>query len=882
MAGLPSGNVTLLFSDIEGSTLLLSRLGESYAEALDQHRQVLRDAWSTYGGAELGTEGDSFFVAFPTADGAVLAAAQAQRGLVATQWPAGEQLKVRMGIHTGVPTPRHGGYVGMDVHRAARIAGAAHGGQVLISQATAHLVETRLPVSIGLRDLGKHRLKDIAGDERLFQLTIEGLRSDFGTLKTLGASASLPRFATRLVGRGPELVELTALVSKPHVRLVTLTGPGGAGKTRLAVSLAAGLADAFPDGVYFVPLAMATTAESMWTSIAEVMDIPAQGRALPDFFTHVAHRSALFVLDNLEQLSSADDVVARLLDEAPDVVVVATSRRPLHVDGEYEHPVPPLSLPENADRINEDALRTSGAVRMFVEQARMVRHDFALTPDNVADVLAICSRVDGLPLAIELVAARTKMLSPRALLDRLGRALDMASDNRQRPRRQRTLREAINWSHDLLAPDQQVFFRRLGVFAGSADMNALASVAGEQDGGIDVFEQVAGLADASLVTVIEDDLGEPRLELLETIRTFALDTLREAGEFDEIGRAHAQHYLSIVERLHAEYETGLGDQVLEAGRRFAIEHDNVRAALGWALAPPSDEDALSNRTSIGLQLCAEAGRLWSHVGYLAEGRQWLERAISIGGPDSPELAQCLCWLAGVRILTGDLESSDDAASEALGVSRRIDYKHGIVWALRFQGFVAYRRGDLSAARRIIEEEMKVSRDVGDEVSHAESLTDLARVELAAGRFEHALTLLEQAVEIDNHRGSEYDAICHRVLMSPALRSTGQVHKAHELLLGLVPQMLRLGHPAMVAALAEELSVVLAELGHHREAIRLAAATTALRAQSETMPAPQHHAEIEKFLQETRTVLDQESWAQCYESGFKTPVEDVLHALVSDN
>jgi len=393
---------------------------------------------------------------------------------------------------------------------------------------------------------------------------------------------------------------------------------------------------------------------------------------------------------------------------------------------------------------------------------------------------------------------------------------------------------------------------------------------------------VSGLADTSLVAVSEDDLGEPRLELLETIRTFALDKLTQAGEFDEIGRAHARHYMSVVEGLHAEYETGLGDQVLEASRRFVIEHDNVRAALGWALELRRDEEAFSSRTSIGLALCAEAGRLWIHVGYLAEGRRWLERAISIGFPDSPELAQSLCWLAGMRITTGDLESGDDLASKALGVSRRIDYKHGMVWALRFQGFVAYRRGDLSAARRIIEEEMKVSRDVGDEVSHSESLTGLARVELAAGRFERALAILEDAVEIDNRRGSEYDAICHRVLMSPALRHTGQFHEAHELLLELVPQMLRLGEPAMVAALAEELSVVLAELGHHRDAIRLAAATAALRAQSETTPAPQHHAEIEKFLQETRTVLDQGTWAQCYESGFKTPVGDVLHALVRDD
>ncbi len=317
MTDLPSGTVSLLFSDIEGSTALLSRLGPAYAQALDAQRQVLRKAWVAYGGTELGTEGDSFFVVFPTAAGAVAAATQAQRQLADYPWPSGEKVRVRMGVHTGNPSPHDGGYVGMDVHRAARIAGAAHGGQVVVSAATAELVRGCLPDQAHLRDLGSHQLKDIAVPEHLFQLTVGGLQSEFAQLKTLGTAASLPRPATPLVGRGWELVELTELFGSPDVRLVTLTGPGGSGKTRLAIALAQQLTERFPDGVYFVPLVAVTTADVMWTTIAESLDVPPEGKAPPGFFEHVAHRSALSVLDNLEQIDGADEVVTELMAVAP-------------------------------------------------------------------------------------------------------------------------------------------------------------------------------------------------------------------------------------------------------------------------------------------------------------------------------------------------------------------------------------------------------------------------------------------------------------------------------------------------------------------------------------------------------------------------------------
>jgi class 3 adenylate cyclase len=331
MAELPTGTVTMLFSDIEGSTLLLSRLGLAYTEALDAQRKVLRKVWAANGGTEMGTEGDSFFVVFATAQDAVVAATQAQRELAGYQWPAGEPIRVRMGIHTGSPTVHDDGYVGMDVHRAARIASAAHGGQVVMSSATAELVNGTLDTGVWVRDLGSHQVKDIPNAERLFQLTVDGLQTDYPALKSLGAASSLPVPTTPLMGRDGELAELTSLLSLPGVRLVTLTGSGGSGKTRLAIAAAQGLVEAFPDGVYFVPLATVTTPEVMWTTIAERLDVPPEGRMLPRFIEHIAHRAALLVLDNLEQLPGADGVVAELIAAAPKLVVIATSTSDAHI-----------------------------------------------------------------------------------------------------------------------------------------------------------------------------------------------------------------------------------------------------------------------------------------------------------------------------------------------------------------------------------------------------------------------------------------------------------------------------------------------------------------------------------------------------------------------
>src|SRR5712692_10483668 len=424
MRVLPTGTITMLFSDIEGSTGLLGRLGDRYGEALSAQRALLRAAFAASRGHEMGTEGDSFFVVFESAGEAARCCVAAQRALSGHAWPGGVAVRVRMGLHSGEPARHEDGYIGLDVHRAARIAAAAHGGQVILSEATRLLVQSRLPVGVSVRDLGFHRLKDIEAPERIYQLAAAGLQQQFPPLKSLGAPASLPVPLTPLVGRDADLGQLRAALAGPGVRLVTLTGTGGVGKTRLALAAASSLGNAFQHGVFFVALAAVSTADVMWKTIADSLDVVGDKSAADAVTGHLRDRQALLVLDNLEQLDGAAGVVATLLAAAPRLVVLATSRRPLHLQGEHELPVPPLEIPRGA-RVEEVA--ACGAAQLFVQQAELVRPGFALTPANAADIAAITGRLDGLPLAIELAASRVKLLPPRALRARLGESLGLAA-----------------------------------------------------------------------------------------------------------------------------------------------------------------------------------------------------------------------------------------------------------------------------------------------------------------------------------------------------------------------------------------------------------------------------------------------------------------------
>ena len=875
MRELPSGTVSMLFSDIEGSTLMLSRLGRRYTDALDGHRDVLRSAWAAHGGTEMGTEGDSFFVVFPTAEGAVHAAVQAQRGLETHTWPGDERVRVRMGIHTGSPQVHHDDYVGMDVHRAARIASSAHGGQAVLSSVSAQLARDTLPDGVGLKDLGSHRLKDILEPERLFQLTVDGLQNDFPALRTLGAASRLPVPATHLVGREQAVAELVGLVRSPELRLVTLTGPGGSGKTRLAIEVATSLVADFPDGVFFVPLASATTPEVTWTTIGDVLEVPRSSRLPPRLFEQVANRAALFVLDNLEQLTDADEVVSQLLAAAPRAAVVATSRRTLAVPGEHLYPVPPLDLPSGSTAATAEE---SAAVQLFVQQARSVRPDFRLTPENVDAVAAICRRLDGLPLAIELSAARTRLLGPQALLRRIDTTLDVASVSRQGPLRHRTLRETIAWSYDLLPERHQAFFRRLGVFAGGADLEAVTEVALRSVSGdppSDPLDLVADLVDASLALVSEATDGEPRVTLLETIRSFALAELRGTGQLDEARSAHADHYLEVAERLK---EIRDSDHLLALGQA-EVELDNFREALGWGLRHGGSTEGIDiPATATAVRLATSLGWLWYTGGYVIEGCRWLELALErAGSAASGDVAECLATYANLLIARGEPDHAADVAARSLTMARGAAEQEREAFAMGIVGTAQLHQGDIDSAGRTFEESLSLHRRIGNPFRLTRALGNLAGVEEELGHYARAEELTREAIEIVTAAGDVHEGAVQGQNLAHLLAATGRPHEAARLARSLVDRIVALRSPNLTMAFADTYMNILIGLRDPVRAAHLIGAEAAMRERL-SLPNPYQEEEQAEAWAAAEELISADDWQREIRTGRESSVEDLLLAL----
>src|SRR6266487_4649629 len=480
MSDLPTGTVTLFFSDMEGSTRLLQQLGERYADVLAECRHLLRQLFVQYNGSEVDTQGDAFFVAFARATDALAAAAAIQRALTERAWPEGIAVRVRIGLHTGEPKLTADGYIGMDVHHAARVMSAGHGGQILLSPTTRQLVKQHLPAGASLQDLGEHRLKDLQRPSHLFQLSLQGLPSDFPPLKTLDAHPNnLPIQPTPFIGREQEVAAVTRLLKRPDVRLVTLSGPGGVGKTRLALHVAAELSDDFTDGVFVVALAPVNTPEQVVPALAQTLGI-GESSDLPLFpllETALKEKKLLLLLDNFEQVVEAAVVLAELLAACPRLKVMVTSRMGLHVRAEHEFIVPPLSVPTLKQLPDARTLSHYKAVALFIERAQTTKPDFSVTNSNAPIVAAICAHLDGLPLAIELAAARVKHFSPHTLLPRLEQGLSVLSGGaRDLPARQQTLRGAIAWSYDLLSPEEQKLFRCLAVFMDGWSLQAAEEV----------------------------------------------------------------------------------------------------------------------------------------------------------------------------------------------------------------------------------------------------------------------------------------------------------------------------------------------------------------------------------------------------------------------
>lgn len=650
MPSLPTGTVTFLFTDIEGSTKLLQRLQGEAEEAFALHHDLLRGAIEGSGGTVVRTEGDAFFAAFSDAPAAVGAAVEAQRALGGQQWPGGEPIRVRIGLHTGAGVLGGDDYLGLDVHRAARIAASAHGGQIVVSAATHALADGS--AGAGFLDLGEHRFKDLLHPERVFQVLAEGLADEFPPLASLSAIPNnLPLELTSFVDR-PEVRAAGALLDT-H-RLLTLTGPGGTGKTRLSLQIAAERSDRY-QGVFFIPLDAVAEPSMVATTIAFALGLShTSGDPAQRLAQHLADRAYLLVLDNFEQVLGAAPLVADLLRAAPGLHVIVTSRAALRIAGEQEFPVPPLAVPNGKRDV--DTLRTIGSVALFVERAMAARPEFALDAANAGAVAEIARRLDGLPLAIELAAARVKLLPPQTMLERLGGSLDLlASNRRDLPDRQRTLRGAIAWSYDLLSEPERRLARLLAVFRGGATLDTIEEVCrrvivtAEEP----LLTTLEALVDHSLVRPDERADG-PRFGMLETIRGFAWEALQASDECAAVERAHVDTFVDLAERLGPSLTTVDQARTLE---RIDAERDNLRGALGFAVS--------SEAASAAHRLAAAFWRYWHMRGLIPEGRRHLDAVLALDPGDPRLRARSFEAAGGLAYWANDMPAASDLYRRAL-------------------------------------------------------------------------------------------------------------------------------------------------------------------------------------------------------------------------
>ncbi|MEN3340840.1 MAG: hypothetical protein V7644_244 [Actinomycetota bacterium] len=680
---LPAGTVTFLFSDVAGSTALLHEHGDDYAELLAAHRLSLRAAFARHGGVEVDTQGDAFFVAFASARAAVAAAGDAQQAL------APGPIRVRIGLHTGEAQVTDEGYVGLDVHRAARIAAAGHGGQVLLSRPTRELVDAEV------RDLGRHRLKDLLAPERLFQL---GDR-EFPPLKTL-RQTNLPVPLTAFVGRERELADVRALLGRDDVRLLTLTGPGGTGKTRLALQAAAEAADAYPDGIWWVALAPLRDPQLVLPTLAQTLG------TRNGLTEHLGDRRLLVLLDNFEHLLGAAREVAGLLAACPGLKLLVTSREVLQLGGEHAYPVPPLS-PEDGGRL-------------FSARARAALPEYAPTPAAAE----LCARLDNLPLALELAAARLRLLSTEQLLQRLSSSLDLRGGREADPR-QSTLRETIRWSHDLLTAGERLLFAQLAIFAGGCTLEAAEEVC-EAD-----LDTLGSLADKSLLR----RSGE-RVWMLETIREYALERLGELGDAEALRERHARYFLGLAERAEPELVGAEQSVWLE---RIALDHENLRTALERFLATGA-------RASV-LTLAGALVVFWWVRGFYQEGLDWLGRAVDSSDEDSAAYAKALWGAAFLSAVGGLPEQSELLGRRALAVARTVGDGSSVARSLNLLGFLSFFRGDGAQARALLEQSAGAARAAGDAWCLADALGTLSSIYPLVGELDSAVTVGEEALEL---------------------------------------------------------------------------------------------------------------------------------------
>ncbi|HEX6698880.1 MAG TPA: adenylate/guanylate cyclase domain-containing protein [Solirubrobacteraceae bacterium] len=711
---LPSGTVTFLFSDVEGSTRLLTRFPDRYAEVLARHQHLLRAAFAEHDGREVHTEGDAFFVAFARAGDAIAAAVSAQRALAFERWPEGVDVRVRIGVHTGEAEVRDDDYVGLDVHRAARICAAGHRGQVLTSSATHELVADELPGDVAFRDLGEHRLKDLERPEQLFQLVVGDLPAEFPPPASLSPGSAgangLPSAPNPTIGRARDVRAIADRLRGGRVRLLTLTGPGGVGKTRLALEAARAAKADFADGAHFVSLAALRTPDDVPAAVVTTLAIVVLSGETADRAAErfLGAKHLLLVVDNLEHVMGAVPFIGRLLSACPTLTVLATSREPLGLQAEERYPVAPLALPARTTAEDADALADVGAVALFCARARVRDPDFDLDDANAPPVAEICRRVDGLPLAIELAAARCGLLSPEEIAQRLQDALGtLGPGARDAPARQQTLRATIDWSHELLSDREKQCFARFAVFAGGATVDAAETVT---RAGLDTLDDLAA---KSLLVVRHDAHTASRLGMLETVRAYATECFASTADEQAVRERHYLHYLALAQR-HGTERALWGASGKDDLTQLDAEIDNVHAALGWAIGQADVERALA--------LAAALGCYWLTRNRYADAVDWIDQTLDLPGAEAHPALRVLALRTKSRCLwqMGRRAEQPAIVAELEAIARHLGDPLTLCRALQHRAQHEINAERLDVADAVADEALRWARAADDEWEMAEA------------------------------------------------------------------------------------------------------------------------------------------------------------------
>ncbi len=907
-----AGTVTLFFTDIEGSTRLLQNLGGGYAALLEEHRRILAACIEAQGGRLVDSQGDSCFASFPRASGAVLAAVAAQRAFAAGPWPGNAELRVRMGLHTGEPAMSGQAYVGIDVHKAARIGALAQGGQILLSEATKSLVEATLPEGSSLRDLGEHELKDIGGPNRLFELVVKGLSPSFPPPRSRpSSSSSLPSRLSGFIGREKQRRELALALRED--RLLTLMGPGGTGKTRLSLVVAEDLlsAGAFPDGAFFVELGSLTEGSLVPRSAAASLGLSLDsGLPAPERLAdYLRKKDLLLILDNCEHLVEACAFLAEtLLKGAPGLRILATSRESLGIEGERVWRLPSLALPPPGLK-GAAQVGAFESVRLFVDRARAVNPAFALRDENSQAVSEICRRLDGIPLAIELAASRMKVLSAAQISERIDdRFRLLTGGSRNAVPRQATLRALVDWSHELLAPDEKVMLRRLSAFSGGWTVEAAEAVCGDP-GGIEVLDALTGLIDKSLVATEESE-GSGRHRLLETIRDYARERLLDSAEAETLREAHLRYFLELAQRT---------DPLLRGpGQRFHMgvldrERANLRSALEWS--------SQAREASSLMALAVSLWRYWRMRSDFSEGRRWLGLALRLN-PDAPaadrarcllragslanyqgdyreahpllalslelhrslgvtrELADALILLANTLMMRGELEQSRSLLAESLSICQSLGDARGIAYACFSSGTLLMTAKELPEARSMFERSRSRLLELGDDWWLASVDLQLAWIRNREGDHEGALAALAQVLvterDLEDIRGAARAAL----YAAEARSDSGDIEGARAGYAEALRSLTEIGDRWWIAVCIEGLALARVLGGEAELCATLLGAAEAIRQQIGTPVLPLYRDRLEESASRAESVTGSASFSRLKAEGRLLPLDAAISLALS--